>query len=88
MCVYIYNMEIYIFIYICIYMDKKSTHLLKPQTSLFFSEALSITLPKLLKRREIFVILINYVFFLSIYINFKSHMYMSIYIYIYIYIYI
>ena len=60
------------------YVNKKSTqNLLKLQILIFFSEALSIT--KLLKRREIFVILINFVcvFFIHIYI----YIYINIYIY-------
>ena len=42
---------------------------------------------KLLKRREIFVIRINSVFFIHIYIYIYIYLYICIYIYIYIYIY-
>ena len=60
------------YIYNHVYMDKKHIIYLKAQIFLFFSEAL--TLAKLLKRREIFVLLNKLCIFLSIY-TFKVGIY-------------
>ena len=77
-------MYVYICVYVCMYMVKKQHIIyLKVQIFLFFS------LIKLLKRREIFLLLNKLCGFFTIYFSdtLKVGIYLYIYMYIYIYIY-